>query len=59
MVTLYNVKEVSKILKVTPHTVRNFITNHQLKATNIGNGYKIREDDLDDFIKQKYLFKYE
>ena len=59
MTNIYKVKEVADILKVTPHTVRNYISDHKLKAIYMGKGFMIREDDLDEFIKSRYLFQYD
>lgn len=58
MTNIYKVKEVADILKVTPHTVRSYISDHKLKAIYMGKGFMIREDDLDEFIKSRYLFQY-
>lgn len=58
MTNIYKVKEVADILKVTPHTVRSYIANHKLKAVYMGKGFMVREDDLDEFIKSRYLFQY-
>ena len=59
MTNIYKVKEVADILKVTPHTVRGYISDHKLKAIYMGKGFMIREDDLDEFIKSRYLFQYD
>jgi len=49
---LFTVDEVSKILRVTPKSVRDFINSGQLKASKIG-AWKIREDDLLEFIRSR------
>lgn len=58
MTNIYKVKEVADILKVTPHKVRSYISDHKLKAIYMGKGFMVREDDLDEFIKSRYLFQY-
>ena len=39
MTNIYKVKEVADILKVTPHTVRSYISDHKLKAIYMGKGF--------------------
>ena len=48
---VYSVKEVALILKMTPVTIRKMIRRNQLKATSINKDYRIRKQDLIDFIK--------
>ena len=35
-----------------------YIAEQKLKAIYMGKGFMIREDDLDEFIKSRYLFQY-
>jgi|TARA_R100001082_G_C4290050_1_gene127788 excisionase family DNA binding protein len=48
----YTVKEVAKILKTTPKTVRSYITLNQLYAHRLPNngGYRVHLEELNRFI---------
>ena len=48
--TLYTVKEVAIILKVTYRTVWNYIKEGKLKAGKIGREWKVAETDLREFV---------
>jgi excisionase family DNA binding protein len=48
--TLYTVKEVAIILKVTYRTVWNHIKAGKLKAGKIGREWKVTETDLKEFV---------
>jgi excisionase family DNA binding protein len=51
------VDEVAQQLRVTDETVRRWIRRRQLPVLDLGGpraGYRIRRDDLDRFIKQRY-----
>jgi excisionase family DNA binding protein len=48
--TLYTVKEVAIILKVTYRTVWNYIKAGKLKAGKIGREWKVAETDLREFV---------
>jgi excisionase family DNA binding protein len=48
--TLYTVKEVAIILKVTYRTVWSYIKNGRLKAGKIGREWKVAETDLREFV---------
>jgi excisionase family DNA binding protein len=54
---LLTVTEVSKILKIHTKTVWRLIRAKRLRAIDIGVGrqlrYRIRREDLDDFLKQE------
>ena len=47
----YTVDEVSKVLKISPSTVRKYIRNGDLKAFKVTprGGWRIREDVLKSF----------
>jgi len=47
---LYLVREVAEILRLTDRTLYTYIKDGRLKATKIGNRWKITEEDLRDFI---------
>lgn len=45
------VKEVADLLKVNEVTVRRWIKDGELRAIEIGKGWRIGEDDLDAFLE--------
>lgn len=49
---LYDLKEASKIVKVTRQTLYNHIRAGKLKAAKIGRDYKIKESNLRQYIEQ-------
>ena len=49
---LYIIEEISKILKVTPRTIYNFIKNNNLKAVKIGKYWRVTDIALQEFITQ-------
>jgi len=49
-VKMYNVKEVTKILGVTPQTTRLYIKQGKLKAVRIGKPYFISEEAIKFYI---------
>jgi len=53
--TLYTVEEVAARLAVHPETVRKWIKNGQLRATNLGGraGYRISKSALDQFLRER------
>lgn len=53
--TLYTVKEVAIILKVTYRTVWSYIKNGKLKAGKIGREWKVAESDLREFVNNSKL----
>ena len=50
---LLSVEEVATQLGVTPDSVRHWIRDKQLTAIRLGNKYKIRESDLERFLKER------
>jgi len=52
--TLYTVKEVAEMLKVTENTIRTYINSNMLQAKRFGDperySYRITEKDLEEFI---------
>ena len=52
--TMYTVKEVATILKVSPEAVQSLIRQGRLKAIKIGGriGYRVRKTDLDTFMDE-------
>lgn len=59
MIQTYTVQELVPILKRREKTIRNYINNKELKASWVGNGFVILEDDVRDFLKESYIFNYE
>lgn len=51
-IRLYDLKEASKIVKVTRQTLYNHIKAGKLKAVKIGQAYKITEANLKQYIEQ-------
>ena len=49
----YSIEEVSQILKVAYLTVYRWIKSDKLIAYKAGKQYRIKEEDLDRFIKRQ------
>lgn len=49
--TLHNVVEASKILGVSPYVIRHEIASNRLQAIQRGRRNFIRQDDLNDYVK--------
>ena len=45
------VKEIADLLKVNEATVRRWIKDGELRAIDIGKGWRIGPDDLDAFLE--------
>ena len=50
---LYNLDELSKVLKVNKVTLRNYIEQGRLKAVKIGRSYRVTEEDLRGFLLKR------
>lgn len=50
---LYTVNEVSEILNVHPNTIRLWIKDKSLKAVKVGKQWRVKEIDLQGFIKEQ------
>ena len=48
---LYTIPETAKMLKVTPQTVRKYISENKLSAKKIGRPLYITEDNLREFLQ--------
>ena len=46
----YSLPELQKILEVSSHTLRGYISSGQLPAVWIGNGLKVSEATLKEFL---------
>lgn len=53
---VYNTAEVASILKVKPITVRQYILDKRLRASQIGRAYIITEESLEEFIKNNVVW---
>ena len=51
METLYKVKEVASILKVSVHTVRYWVLNKKIKFIKIKKSVRIPQSELDRLMK--------
>lgn len=47
---LYSVEEVTEILKVTQRTLYNYIKSGTLKAVKVGKYWRVKHEDLKEFI---------
>lgn len=47
----YTVEQVAELLQVHWQTVLNYIKGGKLKAVRLGKGYRIKKQELDNFIK--------
>lgn len=50
---ILTVDEIARDLKVHPNSVRKWIKNGELIAINIGNEYRIRRSDYEDFLRRR------
>ena len=51
--TYYSPEEIAEQYSLKPGTVRLWIRQGKLKAVKLGNLWRIREEDLNEFIKQE------
>jgi putative molybdopterin biosynthesis protein len=48
--------EVSKVLQLSLLTIYKYIRNKELLAIKFGRNYRIRREDLDNFIKSNKTY---
>ena len=48
---LYSVKELEKILPITPLTVRAYIRKGKIKGSKIGKSWYVSKQDLEAFLE--------
>lgn len=48
---LYSVKELEKILPITPLTIRAYIRKGKIKGSKIGKSWFIKKSDLEAFLE--------
>jgi len=51
---MYTAEEVAKILKVSTMTVLRLIDDGELKAGKVRGRWRIRKEDLDDYIRRTF-----
>ena len=51
---LLTVNEVAALLRVSRMTVYRLIKEGQLKALRVGRSYRLREDDVDEYLSKRY-----
>jgi len=50
---IYTTKEVAAILKVSRRAVQWLIKQRRLKAIRLGNGYRVRQQAIDELFTQQ------
>lgn len=53
MTKLYTTEEVAEILKYDVQTIRRFIREEKITAYKVGKEYRIKEEDLEIFLKKE------
>lgn len=48
------VSEVAELLRVSRMTVYRLIKQGELPAIRVGRGYRVRESDIDDYLRARY-----
>ncbi len=51
----WTIDEIARLLGFHRNTVRKWIVDGELVASQIGREYRIRESDLDDFMERKQI----
>lgn len=54
---IMSVKEVSELLKVSRQTINTLISNGKLPAYKIGRVYRIKKEDLLEYLKNSRTTK--
>lgn len=54
-VPLLDIKAVSEFCDVSEKTVRRWISAGELQAAKLGNQWRIRPRDLDDFVRDRLV----
>ncbi|MDD5747620.1 MAG: helix-turn-helix domain-containing protein [Actinomycetota bacterium] len=49
---LLTVNEVAQILRVSNMTVYRLVKSKQIPAIKVGKNYRIKESDVDDYLKR-------
>ena len=48
---LYSVRELQKILPITPLTIREYIRKGKIKGSKIGKSWFVKKQDLEAFLE--------
>jgi len=48
---LYSVRELEKILPITPLTIREYIRKGKIKGSKIGKSWFVKKEDLEAFLE--------
>jgi len=59
MISTYTVEELVPILKRKEKTIRNYINEGELKASLLGSGYVVTEDDVKEFLLNNQVYDYD
>jgi excisionase family DNA binding protein len=51
---LLTVNEVADLLRVSRMTVYRMIKEGEMAAVRVGRGYRLREDDVDTYLSDRY-----
>jgi len=51
MEAMLNIKETAEYLNCSEKTVRNLIDRGELKAYKVGNRWRIKKEDLEEYLK--------
>ena len=51
---LLTVNEVADLLRVSRMTVYRMIKEGEMPAVRVGRGYRLREDDVDTYLSDRY-----
>lgn len=59
MISTYTVEELVPILKRKEKTIRNYISEGELKASLLGSGYVVTEEDVKEFLINNQVYDYD
>ena len=51
------VEEVATVMRVSRMTVYRLIRRGQLKAIRVGRNYRVREDDLNEYLEEQSVIR--
>lgn len=49
----YTLQEISDMLKIRVEVLRGYANNKALKAAKIGKSWRVKEQDLNDFLEKR------
>lgn len=53
MLELLTIKEVARVFKCSPQTIRRYIKEGLLEALKLKGEYRISQEDVDSFLKKR------